>query len=429
VKDEGLREKAGLCVKCGTCRTVCTLYPERKAEIAVARGKVAVLEGALSGENPDAKAVQEALSDCLLCGRCERACPNQVLFEEIVMKGRADLAEELGIPAWKSVLFGNVMPSSHAKRALRKTGAAAERLLLKKVPTGSGLHYRFPEGFGGNGRTVPALPAAGFIESLGKGEAASGEVMLFVGCVFDHVFPAVGRAAYETVAAAGKPVAVFRDAACCGLPAMVSGDRNSATECVASNLRRLREAAPGTIVFPCGSCLLMFRRNVFSLVEEGTPLHEDAVFVADRAVDYASFLLSSGVVDRLPDPPEGEPAGEIGYHDPCHLSGTLGKGPQAREVLSRAVGTAFGEMAGADLCCGYGGTFNVRDYPTSSRIGENKVSAAARGGTKVISTACSGCVLQMRDMAARVDPSLRVVHIAELVRQALAGRRGSSLGR
>jgi glycolate oxidase iron-sulfur subunit len=76
-------------------------------------------------------------------------------------------------------------------------------------------------------------------------------------------------------------------------------------------------------------------------------------------------------------------------------------------------------MAGADLCCGYGGTFNVRDYPTSARIGENKVTVAARGGTKVISTACSGCVLQMRDMAARTDPSLRIVHIAELVHKAL----------
>ncbi len=429
MKDDGLRDKAGLCVKCGTCRTVCTLYPERKAEIAVARGKVAVLEGALSGENPDAAAVQEALTDCLLCGRCERACPNQVLFEEIVMKGRAELAEELGIPAWKSVLFGKVMPSSPAVRILRKAGAAAERLLLKKAPTGSGLHYRFPEGFGGNGRTIPALPATGFIESLGKGEGTSGEVMLFAGCVFDHLFPDVGRAAYETVAASGKPVAVFRDAACCGLPAMVSGDRKSAVECVEANLRRLREAAPGTIVFPCGSCLLMFRRNVFSLVEEGTPLHEDAVFVSDRAVDYASFVLSSGILDRLPEPPEGERAGEIGYHDPCHLSGTLGKGPQAREVLSRAVGDAFGEMAGADLCCGYGGTFNVRDYPTSARIGENKVSAAAAGGTKIISTACSGCVLQMRDMAARTNPSLRIVHLAELVRQALADRGGRSFGR
>ncbi|MGE5247782.1 MAG: (Fe-S)-binding protein [Verrucomicrobiota bacterium] len=429
MKDDKLREMAGLCVKCGTCRTVCTLYPERKAEISVARGKVAVLEGALSGENPDAAAVQEALTDCLLCGRCERECPNQVLFEEIVMKGRAELAEELGIPAWKSILFGKVLPSSPAKRVLRKGGAAAERLLLSRVPTGSGLHYRFPEGFGGNGRTVPQLPATGFIESLDRAEAVAGDVMLFVGCVFDHVFPDVGRAAYETVRASGKPVAVFRDAACCGLPAMVSGDRASALECVASNLRRLREAAPGTIVFPCGSCLLMFKRNVFALVEEGTPLHEDAVFVADRAVDYASFLLSSGVLDKLPDPPEAERAGEIGYHDPCHLSGTLGKGPQARALLTRTVGGAFREMEGADLCCGYGGTFNVRDYPTSARIGENKVATAARGGTRIISTACSGCVLQMRDMAARTDPSLRVVHLAELVRQALSGGPGSRFGR
>jgi glycolate oxidase iron-sulfur subunit len=419
VRDHDLKELTGLCAKCGTCRTVCTLYPERKAEIAVARGKVALLEAALSGDDPDAESVQEALTDCLLCGRCERACPNQVLVEEIIMKGRADLAEEVGIPAWKSVLFGKVMASPGATAAARKAAAAVERLLLSKVPTGSGLHYRFPEGLGAGGRTVPELPARGFVESLRKREAASGEVMLFVGCVFDHVFPQVGRAAYETVRASGKSVAVFRDAACCGLPAMVSGDRRSAMTCVVGNLRRLRAAAPETIVFPCGSCLLMFRRNILSLVPKGTPLHEDALWVADRSTDYASFLLASGVVDRLPEPPAGERAGEIGYHDPCHLSGTLGKGPEAREVLRRAAGDAFSEMGGADRCCGYGGTFNVRDYPTSARLGESKVSLAARGGTKVISTACSGCVLQMRDMAARVDPSLRVVHIAELVQQAL----------
>jgi glycolate oxidase iron-sulfur subunit len=399
---------------------VCTLYPERKTEISVARGKIALLEASMAGEDADAESVQEALTDCLLCGRCERACPNQVLVEEIIMKGRADLAEEVGIPAWKSILFGKVMASPGATTAARKAAAAAERLLFPRVPTESGLHYRFPEGLGAGGRTVPELPARGFLESLGKEEAAAGEVMLFVGCVFDHVFPQAGRAAYETVKASGKSVAVFRDAACCGLPAMVSGDRRSAMACVEGNLRRLRSAEPATIVFPCGSCLLMFRRNTLSLVPEGTPLHEDALWVADRSTDYASFLLASGVVDRLPDPPAGEKAGEIGYHDPCHLSGTLGKGPEAREVLRRAAGNAFREMEGADRCCGYGGTFNLRDYPTSARIGENKVALAARGGTKVISTSCSGCVLQMRDMAARTDPAVRVVHIAELVAQALA---------
>jgi Fe-S oxidoreductase len=111
---------------------------------------------------------------------------------------------------------------------------------------------------------------------------------------------------------------------------MVSGDRRSAAECAEANVRRLRAADPGAIVFPCGSCLLMFKRNVFSLIPKGTPLYDDAVFVADRAVDYASFLLSSGVVDHLPDPPQGEKVGEIGYHDPCPLSGTLGKGATTR---------------------------------------------------------------------------------------------------
>jgi glycolate oxidase iron-sulfur subunit len=113
----------------------------------------------------------------------------------------------------------------------------------------------------------------------------------------------------------------------------------------------------------------------------------------------------------------------ITYHDSCHLTGTLGTGPEARGVLKAAVGDAFAEMQGADLCCGYGGTFNIRDYPTSAKIGENKVKVAAGGGTRVIAAGCSGCILQMRDMSARVEPSLRVVHIAELVRAALDGAK------
>jgi glycolate oxidase iron-sulfur subunit len=422
VRDDELRAMAGACAKCGTCRTVCTLYPERKAEISVARGKIALVDAALSGRDEDLEAVQEALADCLLCGRCERACPSQVLVEEIIMKGRADAAREIGLPAWKRVLFGTVMPSAGKRDAARAAGAAAQKLLAMKIPTGSGLHYRFPETFGRSGRTVPKLPAKGFIASLPAGEAVMGEVMLFVGCVFDHVFPQVGRASYESMKASGKAVAVFRDAACCGLPAMVSGDREAACRCAEENVRRLRAAEPERIVFPCGSCLLMFKRNLFGLIPENHPMRAEAVWVSDRCEDYASFILASGVVSRLPDPPEGEKVGEIGYHDPCHLSGTLGKGAEAREVLRGAAGPAFAEIPGADLCCGYGGTFNVRDYPTSARIGENKISIAAREGARVISTACSGCILQMRDMAARTDPSLRVVHIAELVSAALSRR-------
>ena len=429
MKDEELREMAGLCAKCGTCRTVCTLYPYRKTENAVARGKVCILESALAGENQDVSAVQEAMADCLLCGRCERECPNQVLYEEIVMRARARLADEAGIPAWKRILFGNVMPSNVAMRTIRKAGAVAQRLFMKKIPTDSGLHYRFPVEFLGSGRTLPELPSKGFIESLGESEVASGDVMLFVGCVFDHLCPEVGSAAYETMKLCDRPVSVFRDAVCCGLPALVSGDRKSAFANIEANLKKLRAAAPETIVFPCGSCLLMFKRNIPALFKEGHSLYEDALFVAERAVDYASFLIDSGVVRKLPDPSDALLPGEVGYHDSCHLTGTLMKGDEPRKVLTMAVGSAFKEMEGADLCCGYGGTFNVRDYSTSARIGENKVSIAAKGGTKTISAACSGCILQMRDMAARTDPSLRIAHIAELVRHALFNDKERSVRR
>lgn len=422
MRREGLSGLTAACAKCGTCRTVCTLYPERKAEISVARGKVTLVEAAFSGLDGDAAALQEALSDCLLCGRCERECPNHVAVEEIILRSRGDLAEELGIPAWKQVVFGKVMPSVTARNAARAAAVAAQKLLLRKVSSESGLHYRFPESFGLSGRTVPALQGKSFVSSLPSGEPFRGGVALFVGCVFDHVFPRVGQAAYDTLLLMVKRVSVVRDAPCCGLPALMAGDRQSAVRCVEENVRRLSEASPERIVFPCGSCLLMFRRNMLFLLPEDHPLRGDAVRVADRCVDYASFLLETDVLSRLPGRRGREGRGRIGYHDPCHLSGTLGKGPEGREVLRRTVGDSFAELPGAELCCGYGGTFNIRDYPTSAKIGQNKVSIAAGEGATMIATACSGCILQLGDMAVRAVPSVRVVHIAELVSQAFSAR-------
>lgn len=420
MNDDGLLALAAACAKCGACRTACTLYPERRAERAVARGKIALVQAAVTGSDGDARAVRDAIADCLLCGRCERACPNGVRFEELAMRARSALAREIGAPAWTGILFGRVMPSRAVLSAARGAAAAAQRALLARVPTGSGLHYRFPEAFGLSGRTLPAIPARGFVESLAAGEGERGGVMLFVGCVFDHILPQVGRAAYETMRAAADDVAVFRGAACCGLPAMAAGDFESARACARENVRRLRAASPARIVFPCGSCLSMFRRNLPILFPEGDPARDDALWVAARCEDYAGFILSSGVAERLAPPPGG--AETVGYHDPCHLSGALGLGKGPRELLRAAAGAAFREMPGADLCCGNGGTFNIRDYGTSARIGERKVRIAASNGTRVIATACSGCILQLRDMAARADPALRVVHLAELVRAA-AGRR------
>lgn len=422
MRDEKLRDLASACARCGTCRTVCTLYPERKTEISVARGKIALIESVLAGRDGNLEAVQEALSDCLLCGRCERACPNAVPVEEILVTGRTGMAGEIGLPAWKRILFGKVMPSPKGRGAAAAAAAAAERILMGRVPAASGLRYRFPAGYGSAGRTMPALPSRGFVASLGRGEAAAGDVMLFTGCVFDHVFPAVGRASYETMKASGRRVAVFRDAACCGLPALVSGDRDSAARCAEDNVRRMRAALPGRIVFPCGSCLAMFRRNLPFLIPEGHPLREDAVWVSERCVDYAGFLLESGILSGIEAPAADRAAGKVGYHDPCHLSGALGKGREAREVLRRAAGAAFSEMPGADRCCGLGGTFNLRDYATSSRIGETKIVRTSEEGIGTIATACSGCILQLCDMSARFRPSLRVAHIAELVSEAISRR-------
>jgi len=196
-------------------------------------------------------------------------------------------------------------------------------------------------------------------------------------------------------------VAVFRDAACCGLPPWCPGTAGP-PRVRRENVRRLRDADPRAIVFPCGSCLSCSNGTCFP-DPKGIPRMSRGVR-RGGARGTTELLLTRGFSTASRTPPPGQNVARSATTTRATWSGTLGKGPEAREVLSRAVAPGVRRDAGADLCCGYGGTFNVRDYPTSSRIGESKVTVAARGGTRVISTACSGCVLQMRDMAARPTP-------------------------
>jgi glycolate oxidase iron-sulfur subunit len=418
--EKELRALLAECARCGTCRTACTLYPERKSEKAVARGKVALLEAALDegAEAPAPERLKGALADCLLCGKCERACPNKVKVEELVARARSAVAEETGLPAWKSLLLGEMLARPAARGAAAAFVALAQKVAGAEPQVGSGLAWRFPPFLDPTGRVLPPFPSKGFTASLGRDEAAAGEAVLFPGCVFDLVLPSVGRAAYETMSAGGRTVRVPRDLACCGLPALGAGDREAALRCVRKNVAALRATGTGPVVFPCGSCLAMFRKNLFFLLEAGDPLRAEAEELSARCVDYASHLLASGVLDALPTAP-AEGAGTTGYHDPCHLSGALALSDPPREVLRRVLGGAFGEMEGADRCCGYGGTFNVKEYGTSSRIGGGKVEAAAASGTEEIVTSCSGCVLQLFDAAARSAPAVRVRHLAEVVRERL----------
>jgi len=168
----------------------------------------------------------------------------------------------------------------------------------------------------------------------------------------------------------------------------------------------------GAIVFPCASCLHMVK-EVYPKLFEGSGMEKDVRDLGERSIDFESYLCASEK-----DVPVGKALREgctISYHRPCHSLSIPGAVKSAEDLLKGLFPERFISMEGADICCGFGGTFNITNREKSIRMGEEKIRLAEKSGTEIIATSCSGCLTHLRESAARRGSKIHVVHVGELL--------------
>jgi L-lactate dehydrogenase complex protein LldE len=124
---------------------------------------------------------------------------------------------------------------------------------------------------------------------------------------------------------------------------------------------------------------------------------------------YDVWELSTAL-DRLGTPPSDVNAGRaLAYHDSCHMLRELGIAEQPRRLLQRS-GATLVPLRRPDLCCGFGGTFSVRQPEVSVALADEKLAAAAEAEALV--TSDPGCLMHLRGRAAKTGAALPVVHLA-----------------
>jgi len=109
--------------------------------------------------------------------------------------------------------------------------------------------------------------------------------------------------------------------------------------------------------------------------------------------------------------------GKVTYHDPCHLVRSQGIREEPRRLLQQIPGLEFVEMAGADVCCGGGGTFQVDHPEVSAGITGNKVRAIKDTGANLVASGCPGCRMQIQGNLG--EEAVEVVHPVQLLARAL----------
>ncbi len=415
-----LLEEAGRCVKCGNCLAQCPVYAETLEEPLSSRGKMALIESLREQNLNFSERFSKILSQCLLCGTCTENCPNGVSADEIIREARSFLVKEKGLSLPKKAIFKYLLNSDHLMPWLIKGGAALQNLFLKRIPEESGLRLRFPVPFLDQRRFIPPLAPDPFLDIYSGWIRAEKEVIrvgLFVGCVSNYLFPDISRSTLELLLRQGISVFIPKDQYCCGLPALGSGDEETSISLAKKNMAAFAAEDLKQIIVPCASCAAMLKLDYPSLLAADESAKEVALVFSEKIKDLPSFLAQ--ITDGQPLAPKGEKKIlRVTYHDPCHLRRKLGVFSEPRQLLRNSPGIEYIEMPDANRCCGQGGSFNIANYDLSLKIAERKIRALAETKADVITTTCSGCLLQLMDGLHQAGLKKEVRHLAEMLYQA-----------
>ncbi len=402
------------CMKCGFCGYFCPIYREEHEEKGLARGKDQLIRSVLEGTQELSKGFYESIDNCLLCKTCVQYCPAKTRIDHAVTAARGDYAAAKGLPLSKRFVFRYVLPNRWLFGVALRLASWFQHLL----PRGEGRFRHLPQFLSalGAGRMIPEIAPRFLRNALPERTTAAGtptcRVGFFSGCATEYVYPEIGLLIVEVLRNLGCEVVFDRRQGCCGAPVYLSGDFATGRKLAAKNVEAFEDC--DYVVSGCATCSSGLSEYPTYLAQ--TPEEKERYErFADKVKDFNEFVIDVAAADpgRLAVEPRFR-GRTVTWHDPCHLARHQDVRMQPRTILQALEGIQFVEMADADRCCGFGGSFSITHYEVSQRIAEHKVEAIVACGADTVVTACPGCMIQLRDALAKRNVSVEVVHIGQL---------------
>ncbi|MEA2255000.1 MAG: L-lactate dehydrogenase complex protein LldE [Solirubrobacteraceae bacterium] len=236
-------------------------------------------------------------------------------------------------------------------------------------------------------------------------------VALFITCFNDTLFPATGRAAVTVLERVGVEVDFPLDQTCCGQMHANSGYGHEALGLVRRFVRVFGDAE--AVVTPSGSCAAMVREGYERLAAEAG---DDALAADVRALAPRVFELSELLVGRLGVEDVGAAfPHRVTYHPTCHSLRLLKVGDAPARLLRAVGGIDLVELPAAEECCGFGGTFAIKNADTSTAMLTDKLRSILDTGAEVCTAADNSCLMHIGGGLRRARAGVRVMHLAEIL--------------
>jgi L-lactate dehydrogenase complex protein LldE len=237
------------------------------------------------------------------------------------------------------------------------------------------------------------------------------KISLFITCFNDTIFPETGRATVRLLERLGHTVDFPQGQTCCGQMHFNTGYQEEALALARRFVRVFGDAE--AVVAPSVSCVGLVRDSYQYLADESG---DAALAAAVRALVPRVYELSEFLVKKLGLEDVGAYyPHRVTYHPTCHSLRAMALGDGPLRLLRAVRGLELVELPESTECCGFGGTFAVKNADTSVAMLSDKIRSVLTTRAEVCCAVDNSCLMQIGGGLHRMRTGVRTVHLAEIL--------------
>lgn len=242
-------------------------------------------------------------------------------------------------------------------------------------------------------------------------------IALFSTCIVDAMYPKVALATVRILERLGHEVVFPPGQGCCSQMHVNSGYLAHALPVVRNHVKAFSEADYDVAVAPSGSCVASLGHQQPMVARAGGDerLAGQATEVAARTYELSQLLIDVlGVTDAAAQLGSFFPH-SVTYHPSCHGMRLLRLGDRQSDLVRSVEGIDFRELPDADECCGFGGTFSMKNADVSGAMVDEKIGNIVSTGAELCTGGDASCLLHIGGAVARRKENVKTVHFAEIL--------------
>jgi L-lactate dehydrogenase complex protein LldE len=234
------------------------------------------------------------------------------------------------------------------------------------------------------------------------------QIDLFVPCFVDQIYPETAFNAIKVLEKLGCEVHYNENQTCCGQPAFNAGYWEEAKAVGEKCLRDFPNNRP--LVVLSSSCTGMMR-NYYHDLFHNSAVHNQFKQLQRNTYEFSEFIFKFLDISKLPAVFEHT----VTYHDACSALRECSIYPEPRQLLKQVRGLKLIEIKDSTVCCGFGGTFSVKNEAISVAMAEQKVQCAVDTDAEILVSADLSCLMQLDGYIKKNGIKLKTMHIADVL--------------